>query len=673
MGFVTNELTLRQISCWQLLTTYSLRKLKHNPMKLITHLLFVVMLMLFIHNTAISQISIGGQPNSFSLENRLPELVSEYLPSLDMDKIDQQDEQNPGNTRFAAPVMVNFNMNEDGSWSEMEDGSRIWRLKLSSNSALGLGIFYDDFYLPDGAQLFVYSPDQQQVLGAYTSVNNQTSERFFTGFIKGNTAIIEYYEPAYQRGRGRLHVFRVDQAYHKVHMDASQIVPGRNPLAFGFGTALGCHENANCSEGDDWDAQRRSVCRIMMALEEGTGYCTGTLMNNTNEDETPYILSAFHCDNGYTPLHDLWRFDFDYQSANCNDPTTEPTPNSILGCVLRAGKEESDFQLLEINGNIPSSYNVSFAGWNRDGIPPQNGVNFHHASGDIKKVALYNEPAVVHSFAINWGTNITPPDHHFRLNYSLGSFQQGSSGSALFNQDGVVVGQLHGGLNGDCDGVPTLYFGRLSISWDDGSSADNRLSDWLDPLGLGVTSLDKLEPAGGITMSGTIANESGAVIANAKIILSGSTADTTYTDQNGQYSFSGIPTGMPLGINVSKEDNPQNGCSTLDLIKISQHILGVEQLGSPYKLLASDANASGTLTPLDQIAIRKVILSIETSFPGKPNWQFFPGNYSFPDPTDPFDDLLPDTFFINNFTTDIIVNFIGIKTGDIDDSAETGD
>ncbi|HRD80169.1 MAG TPA: hypothetical protein PLL53_05375, partial [Saprospiraceae bacterium] len=111
--------------------------------------------------------------------------------------------------------------------------------------------------------------------------------------------------------------------------------------------------------------QRRSACRIIIVVAEGSGYCTGTLVNNVRNNGVPYVISGFHCMDGYTPLWDLWRFDFRYQSSTCTNPATEPGFQSMLGCDNRAGRRENDFLLLELFQNIPVSYQAYFAGWDR--------------------------------------------------------------------------------------------------------------------------------------------------------------------------------------------------------------------------------------------------------------------------------------------------------------------
>jgi hypothetical protein len=641
-------------------------------MKLIIQTAFIALLFCTTVYQSNAQISAGGDPLSKHLSTRqvsLPTPPAIQAPALNLEKVYLKDNENPDNSRFAAPTHVSITM-EEGVWSSLPDGGRVWRLKINVSDEKGFSILYDHFYLPEGAKLFVYTPDYQQILGAYTSVNNKPSERFVTGFIRGSSAIIEYHEPASQIGQGRFRIFRIDQVYHKEHFDASGSAPVRMP--FGFGTAEDCHLNAECPEADGWETQRKSVCRIVMVLEEGTGYCTGTLINNTSEDETPYVLSAFHCQDGYTPFYDLWRFDFDYQSEGCADPLTEPLANSILGSTLRAGRQASDFLLLELSTAVPPVFDVTFAGWNREDTPPQEGVNFHHPSGDVKMVSLYDSAPVVHPSPITWNTDVTTPaNHHFRLNYSVGSYEPGSSGSALFNQQGQVVGQLHGGINGECQGIPTVYFGRLSRSWEGGGTSDTRLKDWLDPLGTDADSMGSTAPATAafVTVSGTVRNEAGTPLPNAQVIFVSPVSDTVMSDQNGFYSFSGVPNGLPLTFKVERSTSVQNGCSAFDLILIAQHSLGVNPLGSPYKILSADANGSGTITPLDQIAIRKVILGLALDFPGRPNWQFYPSTYPFTNPANPFIDQVLGNFTITGFNSDITLDFIGVKTGDMDDSA----
>ncbi|NJK83972.1 MAG: hypothetical protein HC912_09360 [Saprospiraceae bacterium] len=108
---------------------------------------------------------------------------------------------------FTIPIPTNFSLRNSGTWLEFPNGDRLWRIQISVAQAKGLMLLYDKFYLPPSSKLFVYSPDEKQLLGAYTTRNNNKNKRFLTGIIDGNSAVVEYYEPKLVRGQGTFQVF----------------------------------------------------------------------------------------------------------------------------------------------------------------------------------------------------------------------------------------------------------------------------------------------------------------------------------------------------------------------------------------------------------------------------------------------------------------------------------
>jgi hypothetical protein len=103
---------------------------------------------------------------------------------------------------------------------------------------------------------------------------------------------------------------------------------------------------------------------------------------------------------------------------------------------------------------------------------------------------------------------------------------------------------------------------------------------------------------------------------------------------------------------------------------ISKHILGIEALDSPYKLLAADVNNSQSVTTLDLIQIRKLILSIDTEFSNKSSWTFVRKDYVFPDPSNPWAEQTPSIINMNNLEEDYLTgDFVAIKNGDVNGSA----
>lgn len=107
--------------------------------------------------------------------------------------------------------------------------------------------------------------------------------------------------------------------------------------------------------------------------------------------------------------------------------------------------------------------------------------------------------------------------------------------------------------------------------------------------------------------------------------------------ENFYYAGFGLPTeGYDIRLEAAKNTHPLNGVTTLDLVLITKHILGLEPLDSPYKIIAADANQDGLVTIFDVVVLRKLILGITTELPNGKSWRFIDKNHVFPDPTNPF-------------------------------------
>lgn len=173
------------------------------------------------------------------------------------------------------------------------------------------------------------------------------------------------------------------------------------------------------------------------------------------------------------------------------------------------------------------------------------------------------------------------------------------------------------------------------------------------------------------SVSGRIVTETGLGVGRVSLALNGIDTFYTTTDLSGNFHFSRIPAGEEYELIPNKQINAVNGVSTFDLVLISKHILGVDPLDSPYKILAADVNKSGTVSTLDLILARQVILSITDFFYGhRDTWRFVPADYTFQDPKRPLNERLPERLYLQVMEGEIKVNFIGIKLGDINDSVK---
>jgi len=140
------------------------------------------------------------------------------------------------------------------------------------------------------------------------------------------------------------------------------------------------------------------------------------------------------------------------------------------------------------------------------------------------------------------------------------------------------------------------------------------------------------------------------------------------TTNDGNYSFA-VNEGGDYSITPMKNDDIRNGVSTFDLALISKHVLNVAPLNSPYKIIAADANNSGSVTTLDLVAIRKLVLFVANDFPNNTSWRFVDKDYVFTNAQNPFASVFPEVKNFNNMSGANIADFVGIKIGDVSGDA----
>ena len=145
----------------------------------------------------------------------------------------------------------------------------------------------------------------------------------------------------------------------------------------------------------------------------------------------------------------------------------------------------------------------------------------------------------------------------------------------------------------------------------------------------------------------------------------------TMTTNQGEYFATQLPKGSGYRVKAYKNDDVRNGVSTLDLVLIQRHILGLQPLDSPYKVIASDINNDGDVKSSDLLGMRKIILGIINEFPdGQTSWRFIPKGATFPDIENPFP--YEEEINIGQLDNSSIGNDLtAVKIGDVNGSAVT--
>jgi hypothetical protein len=375
-------------------------------------------------------------------------------------------------------VNVDIRFSEYATETPLNQDTTIWRMHVHVPDSDEFGIVFSGFEIPEHGKLFIYDQTGRHYIGALTKANNHETGIQSLQPLPAKTLTIEYYSPdASQKDLPQL-----------VIKEIINIVNPGNKEAKSLGTQNtdDCFVNVNCPEGDMWHKQKRGVVRILLREGSDWFYCTGSLLNNTLEDGTPYMLTADHCGEESSEEDFLvWQFLFNYEYSTCDGSTNLPPSNRVItGSTLISNGPltgGSDFKLLLLNSTPPSSWNPYYNGWSRLGGNPSSGVGIHHPFGTPKKISTYTSPLfnttfpgglVSGSWRVVWAE--TESGHSVT--------EQGSSGSPLFDGNGLIIGTLSGGASA-CDFLtsPDVY-GKFNRHWTaNGTLPEEMLKPWLDP------------------------------------------------------------------------------------------------------------------------------------------------------------------------------------------------
>ena len=413
-----------------------------------------------------------------------PLLVNEVLEENiltppNLAKIELEDSLNPFRYRVGVAMAYEENLAKK---ELLQVGDHyLLREVISIPTAKAIGVYFERFDLEEGQTLNIYNAKMELVQGPYNQNHNEDGGSFALPYVVGEKIILEFSSQI--KSSFDINIKELAYFYRGV--------PDASKGARDFGDADACQVNVNCSEGNGWENQRDATVKISVKDGGGFYWCTGTIMNNSNGGCKPYILSADHCaENSTSSDFGQFVFYFNYQGVDCNNPVSELAVNfkTLTGCSRLAqsnsgGNTDSDFLLVELNDTIPKNFDVYYSGYDATStIPNVGGVGIHHPDGDIKKISTFNGNVTTDS----WGG--VKQNSHFIVNWistanGFGVTEGGSSGSAIFNSEGLVIGTLTGGAS-ICNNPSsaTDYYGRMYMHWDRiGTSVDKRLDLWLDP------------------------------------------------------------------------------------------------------------------------------------------------------------------------------------------------
>lgn len=442
--------------------------------------------------TLYAQSNVGGFPLVLTTKHQLKSNASpnEDFPTICMPNIENNDvlqeieEQRKlkkacGN-KFAHQFSTNISLKEQGDLTVLTDElgrkNNVWRLKIQSKTALSLNLIFKNLQLSSGAKLYLYSPDQNQILGAYTQANN-TNFAFATSPVEGENIVIQLEEPEAQPSESPV----ITKVNHGV-----KTLPG-------FRSSYDCEVDA--THDQIHIDQRRSACLLII---NGQTFCSGNLIDNTRHDGMPYIISSNHCfwetdSHGNSKLdttlaHTLVTF-FNYESPVAGWPVRGSMEMSLSGGYAMAYNKQRDMILIRMKEIPAPDFRPYMSGWNATEEIPVPVYAFHHPDGDLKKVSMDEEE--VHTGDFDHGITFEK-NMHWQIDlWNEGLTERGSSGCGLFDANGRIVGSLSGGdTDEDCDKPGLDLFWKICENWHKTNAYNKALSPWLDPDQTGATICD---------------------------------------------------------------------------------------------------------------------------------------------------------------------------------------
>ena len=418
--------------------------------------------------------SVVGTANTTLPKDVIPQISVSNLNYASLFEADREREQAGQAPQFAVPFEQSITPLTNGIWERLDLETQRWSLRVNCSNALSMNVGFARFNMPASGSMTIRSTNGDFRIRPFTADDNKLHGQLWTPIVPGGEVLIEITVRNEERQlvvKG-IELTSINAGYRWIH-DAA-----------GRGSSESCNIDVVCPEGDAWWNEIPSVGVYTL-----NGYltCTGVMMNNTAQDQTPYFLTANHC--GVTSSSDssivvYWN----HQNSYCRAPGSSDSGGNgngtfnqfTSGSTMRATRSYTDFTLTELSSNPDPSYGITYSGWSR-ASSASLGAGIHHPEAAEKRISFPDTvQASSEYWDVNWGEGRTAP---------------GSSGSPLYDGNHRVIGQLCCGSS-YCPNDLNDYYGRsMNQSWDGSSSSS--LGTWLDPVGSDSQYIDTLVPGGG--------------------------------------------------------------------------------------------------------------------------------------------------------------------------------
>lgn len=385
--------------------------------------------------------------------------------------------------RFATPLSKRIDSDTDGTWT-VEGDRALWSYRLQLQGAKSVSFFAPVASLPPETDMFV---------GGIPHGHPEISRSgMWSKIIAGDLLEIEAWVPVIHRDQFHLVIDEVQAGFRMTPATKSASKSETSAKA-----AEGDSRNYTCFRNPQNEAEGRATVRLYVA---NSGQCTGSFVNNSNNDQRPFVLTALHCASNFDNLDidaSSVTIEFNGETA-CGSFLTHTDGPTMFGASHRAAKD--DTWLVEMDSAVPSTIPVFYAGIDArtaaaGSAHPSSAstlLGITHARGLDKQILLFDRV-----IASSQSRSATPPyyerspawDGLYKAGHERAS-SPGGSGSGLFDLSGHISGTATGYfIAGDCpsgsfdpnDSYGCPVYGQTSVAWGKGLPPEQSLSYWLVP------------------------------------------------------------------------------------------------------------------------------------------------------------------------------------------------
>jgi photosystem II stability/assembly factor-like uncharacterized protein len=427
---------------------------------------------------------------------------------------------------------------------------------------------------------------------------------------------------------------------------------------------------------------------IFMKPNAASGFINATdgiIPNDRRNWDMQYIISSHNPNVLYTGTYRV------YKSEEVGLPVWSPISGDLTDSIIYG----SNFHTLTTLGESPIDANFLYVGttdgnvWRTlDGGASWDSLHSNLPNRYVTSIVASPDSAN-HVFVAHSGYKYNDFIPHIHLSTDNGDTWQDISGDlpqlAINNifvipeqgnqvifvaTDGGVFGTLNGGTTWERLGANFPYVPVYDIDWNVAKNELIAATFGRSIMTYPLDSIDYSQAPDMVSLSGVLQTEASEGIDSVIVNLTGEVTEEILA--SGSYGFS-IPYGADCTVTPTKDINIRNGVTTYDLVLIQRHILALDTLDSPYKIIAADINHSNSVSAFDLVLMRKVILFVSDTFPGNTSWRFVHGEYVFLDPIHPLDEPFPESVDFADLENNASADFIGLKVGDVNGNANSSE